>query len=318
MILAEESEEARRGISLARHPLKTVNLNSRRRKLRSYLYASAVALLASGTVMAAPGENALDFLNLPVSANSAALGQGNFAGIVGPEAIFFNPSLLGQELAMFASHHELLIDTRSEILAVSVKLDDRWTLGAGFLLFDPGNIEGYSINNSKIGNIEAGSRMARLGVSSSGKISYGLSVSYYQERLDDRTGNGLGLGAGLSSETDYGRFAMTVDNLGPEFAIGDRSAPLPRRITFSGWLPLNSGLWEFSFDMSHRFGVGFLGAVGLQYNLSEGLALRAGANNNEPLAAGLRIAAGKVAFDYSFIPQKSFGDKHLFSILLVN
>ncbi len=303
----------RRGNGLIRWPVKYSG--------RSVL-ASILPLLIIGTftlffpkTCVAQGENALDFLNSPVGAISAALGQSSYACINDPEAIFGNPSLLGNT-AFFASHQELLLDMRSEAIAVAIGVGRNFSLGLGAIIFSPGEIVGYSQDNIKTGTLEAGERVMKLAASRSGKISLGASASIYGERLDDQIGTGVGFGGGISAETEMGRFSVSADNVGPDFKIGSSSAPLPRRLSISGWIPLRRIPVDLIFDLSQKYGIGTTAAAGLEYCPFSSLLLRTGAGTAAPWGLGFRLTRGSIAIDYSYIPPADFGDKHLLSFVL--
>jgi hypothetical protein len=278
------------------------------------LATGALALLFPGGC-AARGENALDFLNSPVGAVSAALGQSPYAYINDPGAIFGNPSLLGNA-ALFASHQELLLDTRSDAMAVTAGLGQGFYWGLGAIIFSPGEIIGYSPDNVKTGTLDAGDRVMKLAVSRTGKLSVGLSTSIYNEKLDDCTGTGLGFGGGITAETDWGRFSISADNLGPDFKIGSSSAPLPRRFSVSGWVPLRRIPIDLIFDFSQKYGIGTSAAAGLEYRVLKSLLLRTGAGTAVSWGLGLRLIRGNIAIDYSYVPPVDFGDKHIFSLVL--
>ena len=279
-----------------------------------YKVISLIIGMAFGcNAMAAPGETALDFLNLPVGATEAALGHGNYAGYLGPEALFGNPALIGSANGAFASHQELLLDTRSEAAAAVLRLTSRFSLGVAMHFFSPGYIEGYSEDNTKTGGVDAGDRLIRVAVAKNGDISWGLAASFYNEKLANRVGNGFGLGAGMSMQKGPGRFGANIDNLGPEFKVGESSTPLPTRYSLSAWVPIHNGFWNLNFDIAYINGPGFLGSLGMEYIVLDGLALRAGGNNQDPLSLGLGIKSGKLSFDYAYIPLSSFGDRHIIS-----
>jgi hypothetical protein len=265
--------------------------------------------------MATPGQNALEFLNLPTGAYSAALGNGNYAGIIGPEAIFLNPSQIGQRTGAFACHQELLLDTHTEAFAAAIKLADDITVAGGAYFFDPGDIEGYSNDNERIGNIGAGDRLLRLaGLTKQGDFSFGVSISQYNQRLDNLVGNGWGLGAGVSLETGVGRLALSADNIGPDFRIGVGSSPLPARLALSALAPLCNNMLNLNLDFISRRGLGQSMAVGLEYKAFRGLSLRAGSARFDPISLGFRISNARLSLDYSYIPQSEFGDRHIFSV----
>ncbi len=273
-----------------------------------------ILLCPTFNLYAAPGETALDFLNIPVGAHTAALGQANYAGIIGPEAIFANPSLLGSRTGGFASHQELFMDTRSEAASVALRVSPRYSLGFGINMFEPGNIVGYSANDIKTGNIAAGDYMGRLAFVINGKITYGASISYYHQKLADISGSGLGFGFGATYENNTGRFALSFDNFGANFGIGNSKAPLPSRLALSTWIPLWKNNVNINADLIYNRAFGWKIAGGVEYRIVNGFSLRAGSNNADPLSLGFNLGIREISFDYSYIPLGTFGDRHIFSV----
>lgn len=262
---------------------------------------------------ASDGTHALDFLNIPVGARSAAVGIYNYAGHDGPELIFANPGLLGSDNAVFASHQELLLDTRSQALSITFSLGRRFVMGLGADIFDPGGINGYSAENVSTGNVPAGERLIRLALARNGYLSYGVSVSHFSQRLDDLSGRGFGMGAGVALKTNYGDFAAAIDNVGPDFKIGSARLPLPSRYSLSASRPLVENKLIVSGAIGYNEARGWESSGGIEYQLVRGLNLLGGSNQGDPLALGLQINSGNFAFYYSYIPLSRFGDRHIFS-----
>ncbi len=276
-----------------------------------------MALIAISPVVswASPGQNALDFLNLPMGAYSASMGKGDYAGIIGPEAMFLNPGQLGGQTGAFASHQELLLDIRAETFAATINLKHGLTIGGAAYFLDMGKVEGYSADNIKTGDVDSGDRLLRLALAAHrNQFSIGLSISQYNQRLAEETGNGWGLGAGVSFEHRLGRLSVAADNIGPRFKIGRSSAPLPEKLALSAWIPFHNNMVDLSLDLivnrNEETGL----AAGLEYHVTNGLALRAGGNRLDPISLGFRLAANRLAFDYSYIPRSIFGDRHIFSV----
>lgn len=281
-----------------------------------YVTITCIIILISAipySLNAAPGECALDFLNIPVGAYRASIGQAGYAGIRGPEAIFVNPALMGKRTAGFASYQKLFMDMRSQAAAVNFFLGKDYSTGLGIHLFDPGEITGYTADNVKVGNIKSGDILMRLGLSRTGKLSYGLSVSYYGQRLDDQFGKGLGFGFGISHNFTVARLALTADNIGPDFKIANSSSPLPARYSVSAWIPLRDYFVDINLDLSYKLNIGIVPSAGLEYSPVSGFFLRAGSNKDTPLSVGLGFATDKMGIDYSYLPSGLFGDRHIFS-----
>lgn len=268
------------------------------------------------SIKAAPGECALDFLDIPVGAYRASIGQAGYAAIQGPQAIFVNPALIGNRTGGFASYQKLFMDMRSEAAAVDFSPGESYSFGAGVHIFDPGEITGYTADNVKTGNIKSGDILIRLGLSRGGKLSYGLSVSYYSQRLDDQLSRGFGVGFGISHDFTVARLALTGDNIGPDFKIGNSSSPLPSRYSLSAWIPLRNYFIDINLDLSYKRNIGIVPSAGLQYSPISGFFIRAGSNNDTPLSVGLGFSTDKIGIDYSYLPSGLFGDRHIFSFSL--
>ncbi len=262
---------------------------------------------------AAPGESALDFLNIPVGAQTTSLGQGGFARIDGPQAIFYNPSLIGENTAGFASYQNLLLDTRSEALAVAIPVGDKLSAGLGVHIFESGDIDGYSADNESIGNVISGDYLVRFSLAKAGEISYGMSFSFYGQRLDDSIGKGVGIGFGVSRDFRRGRLSLTADNFGPDFKIGTGSAPLPQRYSVSAWVPLSAYRMSIIFDLTYKLSLGFKPSGGLEFSPIAGFAIRAGTNSQTPIAIGMGMNRGNIGLDYTYAASGIFGDRHIFS-----
>ncbi|MEE9554003.1 MAG: hypothetical protein V3W18_06860 [candidate division Zixibacteria bacterium] len=272
-----------------------------------------ILLTLPSLLFAYPGECALDFLNIPIGAQGASLGHGGFARIEGPQALFYNPSLIGETTAGFVSYQRLLLDTRSEAVAVGIPVGERLSAGFGIHAFQPGDIDGYSAGDVNIGNIKSGDYLMRFSLARAGEISYGVSFSYYSHRLDDQIGNGVGIGFGISREFRQGRLSVTADNFGPDFKIGAGSAPLPQRYSVSAWLPLTRHYMNIIIDLTYKLNIGFRPSGGLEYSPLSGFAIRAGTNSETPLALGLGMNRGGIGLDYSYFPSGVFGERHIFS-----
>jgi hypothetical protein len=272
------------------------------------------SLLVQNTAFADPGRCALDFLNIPVGAQSAALGQASYAGITGSQAIFGNPALLESELNGFASYQSLLMDTKSQAAAVNLPFNTNSSLALGVNIFNPGEITGYDGQGAKTGKVNSGDYLVRAAYSSRRWIDFGVTVSYYEQRLDDVVGRGYGFGLGLARYFGQNRVGLTIDNIGPEFELGGASSPLPSKIALSGWIPVRSRFINLTADIVYGLESGFSPAGGLEYSPLEGFSVRAGSNIEVPISMGLGISGGSFDLDYSFVPSDEFGDRHWFSI----
>jgi hypothetical protein len=285
--------------------------------LRNYCYIalslSLIPLLPTDDAISGNGEYALDFLNITVGAYSASTGQANYAGILGAEAVFGNPSLLGDNLSGFASYQNLIMDTKSQAASINMPFKSDYSIGLGVNIFDPGGITGYDSRGNETGSVKSGDYLVKLAFASRNRVNYGISISYYEQRLDDMVGRGYGFGMGISHDLGDNRLGLSVDNLGPEFKLGESSNPLPSKIALSGWFPIQSRFINLSADMIYSLETGFRLAGGIEYSPLDGLFLRAGGNNDIPFSLGFGLSGGSFDIDYSYIPSDLFGERHLFS-----
>ncbi len=293
-----------------RATLKRITFSSRHITI---IYVITLLSAIPVSIQAAPGECALDFLNIPVGAYRASIGQAGYASIKGPEAIFVNPALMGDRTGGFASYQKLFMDMNSQAAAVNFAPGESYSMGLGIHVFDPGEITGYTSDNTKAGNIKAGDILIRLGMSRGDNLSYGLSVSYYSQRLDDQFSRGFGFGFGVSRNFSAARLSLTADNIGPDFKIGNSSSPLPARYSVSAWIPLRSYFIDINLDLSYKRNIGIVPAAGLEFSPISGFFIRAGSNNDTRLSVGLGFATKKTGIDYSYLPSGLFGDRHIFS-----
>ncbi|UCC79492.1 MAG: hypothetical protein JSW64_14690 [Candidatus Zixiibacteriota bacterium] len=298
-----------------------MNSKGKQLLLKPHLYNLVLLLILTCWVIpcevfADPGECGLDFLNIAAGAYSSSTGQVNYAGMSGAEAIFGNPSLLGEELSGFVSYQYLIMDTRSQAVSLNMPVDPRYSFALGVDIFDPGEITGYDEEGQKTGSIKSGDYLVRLAFASSNPLNYGVTFSYYEQHLADIVGRGYGFGLGLSYELGLNRLGLSVENIGPNFKIGQSSAPLPYRIALSGWFPIRSNFINLSADLIYSREMEFLFAGGIEYSPLDGFFFRAGGNNDIPFSMGAGISGGNFDFDYSYVPSGLFGARHSFSVTI--
>ncbi|UCE67408.1 MAG: hypothetical protein JSU85_05170 [Candidatus Zixiibacteriota bacterium] len=272
-------------------------------------------IIPSGAA-AHPGECGLDFLNIAVGAYSASTGQANYAGMEGAEAIFGNPSLLGEDLNGFASYQYLIMDTKSQAASINIPFNSKYSFALGINIFDPGEITGYDNEGHKTGNLKSGDYLVRLGIGSRSLLNYGATFSYYEQHLDKVVGRSYGFGVGISCDLGQNRIGLSAENIGPKFKISQSSVPLPSRIALSGWFPVRDNFLNLSADFIYSREMGFRFVGGIEYTPLEGFFFRAGSNNDIPLSTGLGISSGSFDFDYSYVPSGLFGARHLFSVTI--
>jgi hypothetical protein len=206
------------------------------------------------------------------------------------------------------------MDTETQAIAANFGIKDKYAVGFGVNIFDPGTINGYSADDEKTGNINAGDYSIRVGLSTRGDISYGALLSYFRQRLSSEIGSGYGFGFGVTYNYFPARISLSADNIGPNFKIGNSQAPLPARVSLSGWIPLQSQFTNLNIDLTYSRAYGYRISGGAEYSPVKNFFLRAGSGTATPISAGLGLGFLNFQFDYAFVPSTHFGDRHIFSL----
>jgi hypothetical protein len=271
------------------------------------------------------GTGAASFLNLPVDARGAALGDAVAGSARGGMALFQNPAGLGAGPGSVAFSHSLLAEGISyDVLAAAAPL--RYgALGVGVQYLQYGSLA--ALDNT---GLPAGSLSPRDGAAS---LGYGLALlkdvylgaagKYINSRISG-SASALALDAGLLIDGDELSVGFAAQNLGKPMKFRDEGAPLPVNYR-AGLYAHYSPALQWSVDINlPRQGRAWLGA-GAEYALAKGqawsLLARAGYNTAaldtrrvNGLSAGFGLARRGVALDYAFRTMGLLGSTHHFGL----
>jgi len=172
-------------------------------------------------VWAQEGEAGFEYLLLPQSAHSAALGGTNISLIENDASLIFdNPSLLGPEmnLTFQASYLAYVSDIRMGNAVFTKALGDRGAWGIGALYSHYGNMLETTEENIVLGDLVANDICASLFFSHdlNDKIRGGISGKFLYSNYYHNTAIGLGFDLGLSyyNEDKGFSFGLVGKNIG--------------------------------------------------------------------------------------------------------
>ena len=286
------------------------------------IIAFAVSIAYAGD---GPGTSAFNFLNIGVSARSAATGGALSAVSDGPMAAYYNPAGLAraENTQVAGMHSEWFQDLRYEYLGFATPVGQKGGLGISFSYLSYGQIDGYSAANDPIGGISAYDISATISygrVISSG-LSMGIGFKTISEKLDDVETTGFAGDFGL--QYNAGRFltGLSIMNFGPKLKYDLSSSPLPTTV--------NAGVSFFPFDngitMMAGASVPLTGRVtfkgGVEYVLSNLLILRTGYDSQQAYSGknGISFGGGlnlsTHSLDYAYNVNSIFGGTHQFSFV---
>jgi len=309
-------------------------------KIFPVLIFSACCLLAAERgSFAAAGSQGAEFLKIPPTARSAALGS-TAALSEGSESIFQNPAGLAsiEKLDVCMSQVNWIESINYSNLAAGFR-NSAGSFGFGINYLSVPSITKYdntgAAQNSSYAPSDAAVTLGYARILSE-RLSAGANLKYVTSHLDDVSAAAMAVDAGLQANLggDYGlRLGLLVQNAGTEMKFVNEGDPMPFnvRLGASYLLNLNSETndeWTRFFDLDHS--VLFIaeanylndsevsGNFGMEYRRnyqnSSAFALRAGyitnikGLDNTGLTLGLGIAYGSFVIDYAFVPYGELGN----------
>lgn len=306
---------------------RTAQFLSLRFSLRSLraLCSIAVAVLFVHPACAAETEA---FLLIPVDARGAALGGADTALANDSSAIYWNPAGLSRsnQPDLGLDDAEMYADTRYDY--ASLAAPTKWgTLGAGFGYLSQGEIDGRDENRQPTGSFTAADSVVSIGLGR--RVVGGLSLGAGIEGIESSIAGVSAEGAAINLGADYDFHSMpmslgvAVQNLGPGIKFLDQTDPLPLTLALGAAFKLPAGLGLIADLKEMPYGDGLEYDFGTEYELLDGLALRAGYTQaaaaqqtavsgpgvfGSGLGLGVGVNVARVRMDYAFTPYGELGN----------
>lgn len=297
-------------------------------KANRKIAASIIALILAGSMAHAGsgnGTSSVNFLNIGVSARSAATG-GAFSAIAdGPVSAFYNPAGLArvENIQVAGMHTEWLDDLRYEYLGFASPVGQNGGLGISFSYLTYGRIAGYSEINEPIGNIAAYDMAGTLSYGHMVRpdLSFGVGLKTVAEKLDNV--DAFGVAGDFGIQYNSGRFltGVSVMNFGPRLKYEMSSSPLPTTVNIgASVMPFEDGP-TMMVGAAAPFSGGVSFKAGMEYSYQNLLVLRSGYDSREDYdsKSGLSFGGGlnlsSHSLDYAYNINSMFGGTHQISFV---
>lgn len=291
------------------------------------LAAFAAAGFASG-----PGTSAANFLKFGIGARPAGMGGAFTAVADDVNSLYWNPAGLSTYNYKEASlmHNELGEGMRLETAGFSMPVKKLGgSFGVSYSLFTISDIQGYDALGARTGDVSVSDKAFTLGYGANlgPGFSAGLALKSLNEQLDKYDASTYAADAGLLYKLDRMEsrllnklsLALVTRNIGSGMKFIEESSPLPSVMTaavaYDGLLYENRLIVALDFNAPSDYDRYF--NAGIEYTVSEMIALRCGYQSKDDLAGGFRAGIGmrvrNASLDYGYVPRGDFGSSHRMS-----
>ncbi|MDO8733669.1 MAG: PorV/PorQ family protein, partial [Elusimicrobiota bacterium] len=272
---------------------------------------------------ATPGTSGAQFLNIPVSARSAALGEAYTGFAEDAGIIEYNPAGLGNIFTNELSLSHLAYFENTTLQSIAITLPARkfaFGLNGKYLNTKDTERDVYGIDKNDFYIIDW-SVMGGFAYKITPDFSLGLSVRNISQKLKDRvaSGSSFGLGAFTVMPRQKVSLGISVVNIGQGLKFIDERDTLPLTLKMGG-----------SWGITHKTTMlveviqpsdgGLKQRLGLEYHFSEPFWLRLGWKINQRkfddytgFTGGFGLRFGKFYMDYAFVPHSDLGVSHYVS-----
>ncbi len=293
------------------------------------------------------GTASMQFLKLGAGARAAALGNSVAAMSIDGYSLYWNPAGLvwGGDRQLALSHNIWVVDVSYDYLGYGMKIGTEQAIGLSVIYlgtdrmnvtdeyhpFGTGETFGYA-------DVAVGLSYSRR---LTGYFSFGTTLKYAQENIENLTSRGILLDIGTYYQMDFRRtrFAATLSNFGQQVKPGGSyiytnltgeeieksyqsfSPPNTFRIAVAvDVLNQNTNLLQASFQLDHPTDNAEHFSLGAEYSFSDMIFARGGYKlnydtQNFSLGAGLKVGflSTETMLDYAFISLGDLGNSNLFS-----
>ncbi len=201
---------------------------------------------STGQLSAQDTGSGLDFLNIGPNARSLALSEATTASIIGPSAIYSNPSLLAFDPnnSVEANYTLWVSNVNNQFAALNYR-HHRMAFAFGVFNsssdgFEARDTPGPSGGSFSVGYLSVAGAIAY----SRGPLAAGITTQYLREEVFQSIANGFAFSAGLSAKFMDDRIltGISIKNIGSMESLDQQSTRLPSSLNIG----LNADLIEFT------------------------------------------------------------------------
>jgi hypothetical protein len=326
-------------------------------KVRAFVFVMIIACLAPTLTRAwnilprlgasRSGTASMQFLKLGAGARAAALGNAVACASEDGFGLYWNPATLvwGDAHQVALSHNMWVVDVSYDFAGYSMKLNEDRAIGASFIYLGTPDMNVTDEYHPYGTGQKFGFADMAMGLSFSQRLtdffSFGATVKYAQESLENLRMRGIMLDLGTYYQTNYRdtRFSVTLSNFGQQVKPGGSynylnpsgeiipksyqsfSPPTIFRIAMAtDVMTSESNAWQAMLQLDHPTDNAESFSVGTEYGLNKTLFLRGGyklSNDTQSYSVGLgmkfMLFSTNTNFDYAFAAVGDLGHSNTFS-----
>lgn len=286
-----------------------------------------LAVLAGSVAQAAvgPGTVGAEYLTLPMGSKSIAMGEVQSAAIGEPLGWLSNPATLRcmDGLGFGVFHAEWLMETQYDNVAYHQRINNYVSVAAGFVSLRRPEIQGYDEYGHETKALDNTNYQAIVGLGCSPIPSFaaGLTVKYFNEKLDDRSADGVGFDLGALYTITSARLSLgfVAQNVGQDITFESVKEPLPTTLrggaSFSVDLRGSDATVTIASDLVKPRYEKLYVSAGADLTLFKTISARVGYNGREyrpgnGLTLGCGVAIRNISFDYAWTSYGDLGSVH--------
>ena len=211
-------------------------------------------------------------------------------------------------------HHRWLEEVSFNYLAGVLPLKNNQGIGASINLVSTGDIKRTTYSEPDgdgDGEFKTGGMVANIGYGRkiNKQIQAGASLKYISQKLDDKTGSGIGLDIGTLYQTKGLSLGAVIQNIAlSKMKFIEREEELPLIIKVGAGYGIKKALIGIDITKPNDNSLQF--NLGGQYQIIPALALRAGYDSSldegPGITAGFGVTYKNLTFDGAYLPAGEF------------
>jgi hypothetical protein len=283
-------------------------------------FTGSVAQAAVG-----PGTVGAEYLTLPIGSKSIAMGEVQSAAIGEPLGWLSNPATLRcmDGLGFGVFHAEWLMETQYDNVAYHQRINNYVSVAAGFVSLRRPEIQGYDDYGRKTRVLDNANYQAMmcLGYSPVPSLAAGLTVKYFNEKLDDLSAGGVGFDIGALYTITSARLSLcfVAQNVGQDITFESVKEPLPTTLrggaSFSADIHGGDATVTIASDLVKPRYEKLYASAGADLTVLKTISARVGYNGEQyrsgnGLTLGCGAAIRNISFDYAWTSYGDLGSVH--------